>query len=151
MQKYTNVRTCLFRKKFEDENAEDIKCAIHILKTIFKSHPSNRLPPIVNLISKTLLFIPRRLYSVYEYFYSVYFYLYALFVPDHHGPYLRVPVDTTYIDVTFNVWAYSGSDVLWASIYLMKIFPVGRRKLNQRMIQQHGSMQLSLILVKTIS
>ena len=89
MQKYTNVRTCLFRKNFEDENAEDVKCASRVLKTIFKSHPSNRLPPIVNLISKTLLFIPRRLYSVYEYFYSVYFYLYALFVPDYHGPYIR--------------------------------------------------------------
>jgi len=114
-----------FKKKYVFEQFEhdsgDYKRAARVLETIFQSHPSNRLTPIVNTLSKTLLFIPRRFYSVYKHLSSVYEYLYSLFAQDNYGPYSKDPVDTTYIDVTFNVWAYSGSDKLWAS-FIYKLY-----------------------------
>lgn len=89
------------------EDCGEYKCAAFVLETLFKSHPSNRLPPIVDILAKLFLFFPRQLYSVYE-----------CFVPDYYGPYSRISDETTYIDVAFNVWEYSGSDVLWASLIL---------------------------------
>ena len=59
---------------------------------------------MVNVLSIILLFIPRFLYSNYEWY-----------VADYKTSSIYRFQDTTYIDVIFNGWEYSGSDELWAS------------------------------------
>ena len=96
-------------------NEEEVQVATLVLETLFRSQPQNRLPPIVNFLSKFAFFIPRLLYYIYDHFYQ-------LLARDYYEPYSRVSEDTTtYIDVWFNVWEYSGSDNLWAS-FISKLY-----------------------------
>jgi len=96
------------------DNEEEYQVVTLVLETLFRSHPQNLLPPIVNNLSKVLFSIPRLLYCIYDN-------VYQLLSRDYYEPYSRVSKEITYIDVWFNVWEYSGSDNLWAS-FISKLY-----------------------------
>jgi len=93
-----------------NQGSDEYECASLVLETLFKSHPSNGLSSIVNILSKLLLFIPRMFYSIY-----------GSFVPDYSCPSPCHPKAPLYIDVTFSVWEYRGTDVIWAS-FMSELF-----------------------------
>ena len=115
-----------------EQGSEEYERASLVLFTLFKSQPSERLPFMVNILSIILLLFPRFLYFIYGWCSR---FLYEWCVADYNSPSSNASESATYIDVIFNGWEYSGSDVLWAS-FIHNLYKEVEKKYSRRQINE---------------